>query len=606
MAKQNQDRRRSRRRKLTQLVYLEFGRENGGMIRDVSEGGMRFHLMNRVTVGEELRFGITVDPARRIEGKARMVWTDATGKSGGMTITEMSPESRATMFSWLADIDSPVQPAPASSAPRAARPQPSQAGTSDPSQAAPVVAPSMPAPAPPAPPVAVPPPIVQQTPVAQTPVTQPSAASQQPAAVEPTPSVVAPAPETVRTASPVSASTNPSVDTPASASTPPLPPPATPPSAAQAPPVAQQPAPPLPEISTSLFYGIDTDLTRDPGPAPSSSVSLDDWKRAAREMDVEERRSRSPRTTTLEDRPAPPPPRWESRKYSELADHVDPTREFLKSPLGAIPEPHRGLSLGETPAPNPMFDPQFEQHELPLPVQTNQPRPVSKSRVGVVFLLAIVCGLGVAYAGTVYRQPLGHLIISLGQMIAGEESSALPSEDPASGAAQNSSVAPDTRSADRSGTSAIGGSAANVPPQTSSPAQQSGVPVIPPDGKASTPNATDPLAQVPATNRSSASQQSITQTPSQQSTTPRPELTSGGKEVVPGKPRRLPDDVASLWQAVENGDTVAEVALANHYATGAGVEKNCAQARVLLEAAAKHGNEAAMKRLVQLRSSGCQ
>ncbi len=592
MAKQNQDRRRSRRRKLTQLVYLEFGRENGGMIRDVSEGGMRFHLMNRVTVGEELRFGITVDPARRIEGKARMIWTDATGKSGGMAITEMSPESRATMFSWLADIDSPVQTAPASPAPKAARPQPSQAGTSESSQATPVVAPSMPVPAPPA---AVPPPAVQP------PTAQPSAASQQPAAVDPPSPVVAPVSDAARLTSavpPASVAANASADTPASASTPPPPPPATPPP----PPVAQQPAPPLPEISTSLFYGIDTDLTRDPGPAPSSSVSLEDWKRAAREMDVEERRSRSPRTTTLEDRPAPP--RWESRKYSELADHVDPTREFLKSPLGAISEPHRGLS--PTPATNPMFDPQFEQHELPLPVQTNQPRAVSKSRVGVVFLLAIVCGLGVAYAGIVYRQPLGHVIISLGQMIAGEESSALPSEDPASGSTQNPTAAPATRSADKGGTSAVSGSAANVPPQTSAAAQPSGVPVIPPDGKASTSNATDPLAQVPTPNRSSASQQSITQPPSQQSTTPRPELTSGGKEVVPGKPRRLPDDVASLWQAVENGDTVAEVALANHYATGAGVEKNCAQARVLLEAAAKHGNEAAVKRLVQLRSSGCQ
>jgi len=598
MAKQNQDRRRSRRRKLTQLVYLEFGRENGGMIRDVSEGGMRFHLMNRVTVGEELRFGITVDPARRIEGKARMIWTDATGKSGGMAITEMSPESRATMFSWLADIDSPVQTAPASPIPEAARPQPSQADTPEPSQAAPPVARSMPAP-----PAAVPPPAVQP------PTAQPPAPSQQPVAVDPPPPVVAPTSDAARPTSavpPASVAASASADTPASASTPPPPTPATPPSAAQAPPVAQQPAPPLPEISTSLFYGIDTDLTRDPGPAPSSSVSLEDWKRAARETDVEERRSRSPRTTTLEDSPAPPPPRRESRKYSELADHVDPMREFLKSPLGTIPEPHPGPHPAANPTPNPMFDPQFEQHELPLPVQTHQPRAVSKSRVGVVFLLAIVCGLGVAYAGIVYRQPLGHLIIGLGQMIAGEESSALPSQDPSSSAAQNPSVAPDTRSAERSGASTIGGSAANVPPQTSSPARQSGVPVIPAEGKQSSPNATDPLAQVPTPNRSSASQQSTTQQSATQPAAPRPELTSGGKEIVPGKARRLPDDVASLWQAVENGDTVAEVALANHYATGAGVEKNCAQARVLLEAAAKHGNDAAVKRLIQLRSSGCQ
>jgi PilZ domain len=579
---QNQERRRNRRRKLTQLVYLEFGRENGGMIRDVSEDGMRFHLMNRVTVGEELRFGITVDPARRIDGKARMIWTDATGKSGGMAITEMSPESRATMFSWLADIDSPVQPAPASQAPKTARPQASQAGISESSQAAPAVAPPPAGPPTPAPPPVASPPVVQQPPVAQA-----SVASQPPAAVEPPPSVVAPVPDMARPTSvpPAAASVNPSADTAASVSTPP--PPAHP--AAPPPPVAQQPAPtPPPEISTSLFYGIDTDLTRDPGPAPPSLVSHEDWKRAAREMDVEERTSRSPRTTALEDRPAPPP-RRESRKYSELADHVDPLREFLKSPLGAIPEPH--------PGPNPAFDPRLEQHELPLPVQTNQPRAVSKARVGAVFLLAIVCGLGVAYAGIVYRQPLGRLIISLGQMITGQESSALPSGDPASGPTRNPSAVPDTRSADKSGTSAVGGSAANLPPQTSAPAQQSGVPVIPPDGKASTPNTTEPLAQAPTPNRSSASQPPATL---------RPELTSGGKEIVPGKPRRLPEDVASLWQAVENGDAVAEVALANHYATGAGVEKNCAQARVLLEAAAKRGNEAATKRLIQLRSSGCQ
>ena len=625
----NRERRRSRRRKLTQLVYLEFGRENGGMIRDVSEGGMRFHLMNRVTVGEELRFGVTVDPARRIDGKARMIWTDATGKSGGLAIAEMSPESRATMFSWLADIDSPVQPAPASQAPKghASHPRPSQAATSDPRPAAPI-APSMPAPPTPAAPVTAPPPVAQQTPASQPPVAQqppvpqqaqsvqPSVAvaSQQPAAVEPPASVGGPVPETARpaqTVPPVSAPANPPADMPASASTPPPPPPVVPPS--PPPPVAQQPAPPPPEISTSLFYGIDTDLTRDPGPAPPSLVSHDDWKRAAREMDVQERRSHSPRTATLEEKPVPPP-RKESRKYSELADHVDPMREFLKSPPGAIPEPHARPNPAPHPAsysalhpaPHSAFDPPFEQRELPLPVQTNHPRAVSKSRVGAVFLLAIVCGLAVAYAGILYRQPLGHLVISLGQMIVGEQSSALPSEDPAPGATQNPYAAPDARSADRSGTPAVSGSTGIVPPQTSAPAQPSGVPVIPPDGRPSAPNATEPLAQAPTPNQSSSqqplAQQSITQPPA----TPRPELTAGGKEIVPGKPRRLPEDVASLWQAVENGDTAAEVTLANHYAIGAGVERNCAQARVLLEAAAKHGNEAAVKRLIQLRSSGCQ
>ncbi|HZC65846.1 MAG TPA: PilZ domain-containing protein, partial [Candidatus Dormibacteraeota bacterium] len=602
----NQERRRNRRRKLTQLVYLEFGRENGGMIRDVSEGGMRFHLMNRVTAGEELRFGITIDPARRIEGKARMIWTDATaGKSGGMAITEMSPESRATMFSWLADIDSPPRAAPAAQAPKTSLSQPSRAGVAADGLSAPATV--APAPAPPSaaqPDVAqsvvtqapVTQPVATEPVVAQPPVTQAPVASQQAAAVEPPPSVVVPVPDAVQPVpavprAPAPASPSPAAPTPASAAPPPPPPPVAP------------PPPPQPEISTSLFYGIDTDLTRDPGPEPPSLVSHDDWKRAAREMDVQERTSRAPRATTVEERPAPPPsPRRESRKYSELADHVDPTREFLKSPLGTIPEPDPRFDPRPDLRPDPRFVLPPEENELPLPVQAGRrrPRAVSKSRVGVVFLLAVICGLVVAYAVIVYRQPLGRLMISLGQMITGEQSSTLPSEAPAAGPAQRPSTdntlplnsSSDTRgNGDKSAAAAVAGSAASVPPQGSTPTQQSGVPVIPPGTKPSTPNATEPLAQAP--------------TPGRQAT-PQSELTASGKEIISGKPRRLPSDIASLWQAVENGDAVAEVALANRYAAGAGVERNCAQARVLLEAAAKRGNELATKGLRQLRYSGCQ
>ena len=91
----------------------------------------------------------------------------------------------------------------------------------------------------------------------------------------------------------------------------------------------------------------------------------------------------------------------------------------------------------------------------------------------------------------------------------------------------------------------------------------------------------------------------------QKSLTPQPELASG-KEIIPGKPKYQPGDVSALWLAVENGDSAAEVLLANHYVTGEGVAKNCNQARILLQAAAKRGNETAAKRLTQLPADGCQ
>jgi len=64
-------------------------------------------------------------------------------------------------------------------------------------------------------------------------------------------------------------------------------------------------------------------------------------------------------------------------------------------------------------------------------------------------------------------------------------------------------------------------------------------------------------------------------------------------------------DVPSLWTSVENGDTHAEVALAGKYVRGDGVPQSCAQARVLLEAAVKRGSAEAKQKLDELGRAGC-
>jgi hypothetical protein len=71
-------------------------------------------------------------------------------------------------------------------------------------------------------------------------------------------------------------------------------------------------------------------------------------------------------------------------------------------------------------------------------------------------------------------------------------------------------------------------------------------------------------------------------------------------------PRSEGESVASLWDAVQGGSVAAEMSLAEHFARGDGVEKNCDQARVLLKAAAGKGNREARLRLYQLESGGCQ
>jgi hypothetical protein len=60
-----------------------------------------------------------------------------------------------------------------------------------------------------------------------------------------------------------------------------------------------------------------------------------------------------------------------------------------------------------------------------------------------------------------------------------------------------------------------------------------------------------------------------------------------------------------LWNAVAQGDTAAEVELAQRYLAGNSVPKNCEQARVLLSAASKKGNVEATRQYQRLLTTGC-
>ena len=71
-------------------------------------------------------------------------------------------------------------------------------------------------------------------------------------------------------------------------------------------------------------------------------------------------------------------------------------------------------------------------------------------------------------------------------------------------------------------------------------------------------------------------------------------------------PRDTAKAARLLWAAVGNGNSQAEVLLADLYARGDGVTKNCEQGRILLVAAIKSGNIEAQQKLKTLQTSGCQ
>lgn len=523
------ERRSNPRGKPSRLVYIEFGTDNGGMIKNVAEGGMRFFLMNPVIAGHQLHFGMTIDPSRRIEGEASIIWSDASGKSGGLSFAELSPKARQTLRSWLTEIEmdgpAPVQPSSAVvEVPPPFVPGP-QAELDAAHQAEEISPPGIPASAPPA--------TIPAAPV-------PSSASAMPPEAFPAARAATPAPSAVASS-----------------------------------PVAPQPA--------------TVSATRETAPAPASNVPMsvaekllpsanlpsltydtprlatrEEWRRAMRE-DTAPAEKPKPETSpekmlaALMPPPAPaaPPPAPnafsappQSGPASGAAESAPPPNQpppsFLtppatraEAPTFRNAQPLRGqLSLGES----------FTQPNFSAPLSTG----VSRSRLAMILALAAICGAAAAFAGIAYRRNVGESLIAIGEKISGDSRSS-----------EVANVAPQNSTQDSSD------SAPNVTPQEPAHSQ---------------PPQRSPQDFTPQT---------------------QPSARDSTRDAASGKPKAPPRDISSLWIAVQNGDAAAELVLANRYIAGDGVVKNCDQARVLLEAAAKRGNSAAAKRLAELPSTGC-
>jgi hypothetical protein len=94
-----------------------------------------------------------------------------------------------------------------------------------------------------------------------------------------------------------------------------------------------------------------------------------------------------------------------------------------------------------------------------------------------------------------------------------------------------------------------------------------------------------------------------------------PQAGNGGEELAlaqhflagaNGQGRDPAEAAKLLWKSIEKHNTHATVPLADLYLKGEGVSKNCDQARVLLDSAARKGVAGAGQRLRNLQAFGCQ
>lgn len=108
-----QERRTSTRKVFRHLAYLSLPADNGGIVLDASEGGLRFHSIGAVETSGPIEFRFAIDSATRITATGEVAWKDSTGKTGGLRFTDIPDEARQQLRLWVGRSNTPATPRPA-------------------------------------------------------------------------------------------------------------------------------------------------------------------------------------------------------------------------------------------------------------------------------------------------------------------------------------------------------------------------------------------------------------------------------------------------------------------------------------------------------------
>src|SRR5256885_7184419 len=88
------------RKRTDQLLYLELGADNGGIVLNLSEEGCNFQAIGPV-LEKDLQFEFALGGGQHIQGKGRITWLDETKKLGGLRFSTLNDEHRQHIRAWL-------------------------------------------------------------------------------------------------------------------------------------------------------------------------------------------------------------------------------------------------------------------------------------------------------------------------------------------------------------------------------------------------------------------------------------------------------------------------------------------------------------------------
>ncbi len=104
------DRRQTPRTKLVEIAYIGMGPENGGLVLDVSDGGLSFHSVAPVRQAETIHFLLSLRGHSRIEGAGEVVWTNELKTVCGLRFISLSSGAREHLNNWTNQSRMPAAP----------------------------------------------------------------------------------------------------------------------------------------------------------------------------------------------------------------------------------------------------------------------------------------------------------------------------------------------------------------------------------------------------------------------------------------------------------------------------------------------------------------
>jgi hypothetical protein len=547
------ERRKKLRNRPRSLVYVELESANGGMMRDLSEEGFALRAMMPLRAGGKTQFAFSLDEGTRISGEGRIVWIKEDGHVAGIEFCGIPRSAREQIRKWLDRAHQPAGRGPKVPAIAAAEPPTREELREE-------------------------------------------ARSGLSRVAQPTDEAAKAAPSPEPEVAPVALPEQPRLEQPREEAR-----------------------------STLSRVSQPTDEAVKAAPSPEPEIAAMDIPAPSRLEEPREEGGRALPCVVL--------PSVESAKTAPL-----PEPEIAPSPL---PQPEELVELAEVPmesvtAPGPEV--QAELHEVSperSPVATLEPlvteavidpllgleletefsetldehrarRSLLMRVIGMLLVLTLIVGVAV------FHREVGHALIWLGQIIAGDDGARVPQSSVAEPPAQ-ATVVPETTVP--AGSPGVGDSSTGSAPEgdraaasKTQPAATSSVIEVP------------PILPAEPTTSTKARSAPVLQPTSQQNRVPAPSNSSGtatddGQQEYQQAERilrnrssdeELAESVRLLWVAVEKGNADAEVALAELYRQGKGVARNCDQARVLLSAAARKGSAEARKHLEELVRGGCQ